>query len=180
MINLSTVDNQTELSTLLEMANKQIQIENRILKTEAILEKRKELLKLYSEKMIPDYMEQIGIPEFKTDDGFVIGVKSSIHCNITEMNRAQAYLWLENNGAGDLIKRKLSVDLGKDQKEEADSIRKVLEEKGLLEQSTFVPSIHPLTLNSFVKKSLEEGENIPMDLFDVFNKKVAKIKTPKK
>lgn len=127
--------------------------------------------------ILPDMMLELGMKDFTLTDGAKVAIKESINASITEANKPAAFAWLEEHNFDGIIKTKVMTDFGKG---EIDSARKALE---TLEQAGFSAamdrSVHAMTLKSFVKEQLEEGNAIPLDLFGVFEFKEAKITRPR-
>lgn len=127
--------------------------------------------------IMPDMMLELGMKDFTLTDGSKVAIKESINASISEANKPAAFAWLEEHSFDGIIKTKVSADFGKG---EIDGARKAVE---ALEQAGFSAamdrSVHAMTLKSFVKEQLEEGNAIPLDLFGVFEFKEAKITRPR-
>ena len=135
-----------------------------------------------SSMTIPQYMEEIGMKEFTLQNGEKIEIKDMIKVSLNKDNRAMAYKFIEDVGAGDIIKHNISVSFGKAQDREA---VKALE---LLKKGGFEPSdelnVHGGTLKAWVKRYMEDDseDKKPLDmvLFGVYEYALTKITQQKK
>jgi len=126
---------------------------------------KKNLLKLTDEEL-PTLLQEMGLSEFKLDDGSQVTIKQTYGASILVDNRPTAYQWLRDNGFGDLIKNIVSCEFGMGEDQKADDFRDTASRKGFqVEQNT---SVHPQTLKAFVKERCEKGEEFPMELFGAF------------
>ena len=126
---------------------------------------KKNLLKLTDEEL-PTLLQEMGLSEFKLDDGSQVTIKQTYGASILVDNRPMAYQWLRDNGYGDLIKNIVSCEFGMGEDQKAEDFRDTAKQKGFqVEQNT---SVHPQTLKAFVKERCEKGEEFPMELFGAF------------
>jgi hypothetical protein len=93
--------------------------------------------------------------------------------------RSKLFAWLDNNGHGSIINREVTVVFNRSQEELAKQVEAELrnKDKSLLVQRNY--AIHPQTLNKFVREALEEGIDIPADIFGLHERRVAKFIMPK-
>lgn len=165
------------LELLARLAKESTELEAEVARdTVELEEKRAKLMKLLRNR-IPEIMTTLGMEEFKLTDGSVLSVKSEIQCGITEANKPAAFAWLEQEHFDGIIKTKVGAQFGKGEMEQAKQALELLEKAGFL--GSMDRSVHPATLKSFVKERLENGDNIPVDTFGIFEFKLAKIKLPK-
>lgn len=126
---------------------------------------------------IPTIMEELGMAEFKLTDGSVVSWKEDFRCGLTDERKPVAFAWLEEKGFDGIIKTKVLSEFGKGEMERAKEAQAALEKAGF--GASLDRSVHPMTLKSFVKEQLEEGNSaLPMETFGVFPFKQAKIKLP--
>jgi hypothetical protein len=107
----------------------------------------------------------------------VVSVKADVKTSITEANKPAAFAWLREHHFDGIIKMAVSLSFGKGESAAAELAVKTLHEAGY--EPTQAESVHPATLKSFVKERLEDGDNIPIDVFGIFEFKQSKIKLPK-
>lgn len=147
-------------------------------KLEEALASKKEELRMVAEGTLPEAMAEVGIAEFKLNDGSKITVKPFYSASIGDSNREDCHSWLRENGFGDLIKHELTVQLGRDRDAVAAELKVVLKEKDL--PYVDKEGVNSSTLNAFVKEQVEKGKALPLDKFKVFIGRKAKVSAPKK
>lgn len=112
-----------------------------------------------AEGQIPELMDDLGLKDFTTTDGFHLVVKEHVHASITEENKARAFKWFDEHGCGGMVKRSVEVAFNRDQEAEAERLREELE--GRFPGTRQNMNVHPSTLRAWVKSRLEEGEEVP-------------------
>lgn len=149
--------------------------EKEVIRLDEELKKAKERVKNISEHVIPSTFEEMEIDDESkiVVDGFSVTIKQTIHATPKAARREEMYAWLEERGHGGLIKRKAIFDLGRMPAEEAQEwIDGIEDQRGKFERK-----VEPMTLKSFVKDQIEEGTEIPMDLFGAYTRRVAEVKS---
>lgn len=165
------------LESLVNLASTVIDLDKQIVEAQIALGELEDKRKKIARTQIPDIMDELGMQSFKLADGSTLDVKTSINASISEDNKPAAFAWLTEHEKDGIIKTKVTSEFGKGEIEAAREAVKALTEAGfgaMLDQS-----VHPMTLKSFVKEQLEEGVNIPLEVFGVFEFKEAKITPPK-
>lgn len=126
-------------------------------------------------KELPELLAEMELEEFTTSSGLRIKVKSDLKVSITKEKLNAAVAWMDENGFGDLVKRAFTVSFGRDEADRAaEFATKLGEEAGLDVESGM--KIESSTLKKFVKDRLSEGGDLPLELFNVFEFKVAEVK----
>ena len=159
-----------------------------ILKSEAerarladLIEKENAKYVHLTETVMPTLMEKAASKNWTSDDGIVVEVKEDIYASIKEENKPTAFAWLEKNKLGDLIKRQFVISFGKGDESWAKKFQKDLKQRKKPLNSVVKMAVHPQTLNANVKEILQEGKlKLPLEVFGVFRKKVAKVTVPEK
>ncbi len=151
------------LGTISKLANMQVALETeaQVLTTELQEVNRK--LKRLSEETLPEAMLDVGLSSFTLSTGQNVTIKEDVYPSITSNNKAAAYLWLRQNGYGDIIKNEVKIAFGVGDDDKADMLRKLILSRKALKD--LLPeqkeSIHNSTLKSFIKGLKKEGVNIP-------------------
>lgn len=122
---------------------------------------------------IPNCCDDMGLKEFTTQDGQKVAIKDEIQASITEERKQAALKWLDDNGHGGLVKRKIEVAFNKDQQKEAEDLLAELGGRfaGLSESK----GVHPSTLKAFVREMVAKGEYLPLETFGVHKFRIAKF-----
>lgn len=166
---------ESQLAELSRLADRQAEAEREVARAEATLAEAQEKLREVSEKAIPDLMERLGLEKFTTTSGFTVDIKEILRTSITKANADAAHNWLDEHGHGSIVKRLFAITFGKDEEKWAAKFQRDLAQRKKPVNAVISRSVHPSTLKSFVKTSLEEGEDIPLDLFSVHRQRVSKI-----
>lgn len=142
---------------------------------EAEAARKKQVVKHLENEKIPSLMGEIGLEVFATKT-HIIEIKDVIGANISQANEKAAYDWLDENGHGGMIKRKVVVSFDRNQQEAARELQDKIRAKypGVKEEQ----KIHNGTLRSWVREQLEEGKSIPAEI-SYERIPTAKIKTKK-
>ena len=122
--------------------------------------------KKLSEETIPDKLREVGISEFKLLDGTKLSIQPYYSARITPENKEVCFNWLESNGLGDVIKNTVSANFGRGEDEVAQELMAQLEKDGhTLTQKKWV---EPMTWKALVREQVEQGNDLPLDAFNVY------------
>jgi len=171
----------TDMQRLNQLVHDQLRAEDEVAKAENALATAKKKLARLNEYVIPDVMEEMGINEYKTNDGLTIKLKQAIRASISELNRSDAFGWMTDHDHDAMIKTSIVIEKPAllDDFENADELKEALQLVMQNLPSSENKSIHSSTLSAFVRDKLEDGEEIPLDTFSVFRQVTSVIKTSK-
>lgn len=186
--------NAADLKLVTKLGQEMVEIEEKVAGlNDAISHFMERYLQIQNEQL-PDLMRQCGMKEFKLDNGFEISIKDIISGSIPTMNailkmdefdraaalkrRSDAFAWLRKNNADSIIKNELVAEFGKGEDKKAEQLLEMLRKKGI--KATREESVHPQTLNAFLREQIREGKNIPSEPFSLYNGSKAELKPPKK
>jgi len=99
-------------------------------------------------------------------DGSSVDVKPYYAANISLKNREAAYNWLRSNGLGDIIKNEIIVSFGRNEDNKAAEYANLAKGQGF--QPTQKLKVEPMTLKALVRERIENGKDMPTDIFNVF------------
>jgi hypothetical protein len=167
-------EDESGLAKLSKLADEQAKAEAKVAELEGQLESAKKALSDLSEHQIPQLMTELGVEKFKTTSGLEIEIDAKMRASIPKARTTEAVGWLEEHGFGDLVKRSFKAMFGREQQEEAKKFAELMREKGISAEEK--EEVHPQTLSAWVKEQLEQGKDIPLDLFGAFWQRRAKIK----
>ena len=125
------------------------------------------------EEDIPSLMEELGV-ESLTVDGNKISVDKFVSARIPEHKKAEAFAFLRSIGEADIIKNEVVVQFGMGQDNVAGAVLDDLSKQGL--NPAQKTHIHPMTLRTWVKNRIENGQEVDFDTFGVYVGNRAKIK----
>lgn len=169
--------NDNNVKRISKLAGQQLNLEDAIHEQTQKLKSMQEDLMELSMVKLPMLMEECGVTAFKLADGSSVEIKESIKASIAAKNKTQAFVWLRDNGYGDIIKNEVVVSFGKGEEERANEFVKTVAQ----DDHVFVrkESVHSQTLGAFVREQLNTGKDLPMDLLGVFRLHQAQIKKSK-
>jgi len=155
--------------------NKLLETQNEISAFEEKLKWLKNTETTLSEQTIPDLMHKAGTTLVKLNDGTKVEVKPFYSARIPISRTEEAYTWLRSNGHGDLIKNNVMLSFGRNQDNAAKSLVEDLRSKGHTVKQT--EKVEPMTLKAFVKEQIQNGKNVPSDVFGVYVASKTKLTT---
>lgn len=184
------------MTTIQELAQYALQIEElqaEIAEIEAALKDKKEALRQLTNDIVPNALNEADVSEVKLSNGDKLTTKDMINATFIsdakiakakgveqmELSQKQAdqIEWLEKTGNADLIKNEIKVAFKAGENTIAKELRQKLIDEG--HKTTMGKDVHSQTLKAFMKRRLEEGEEIPFDQFNVSVFKMAKIERAK-
>lgn len=125
-------------------------------------------------------IDKLGLPAEGNLPAYDVELKPFYQANIAvawpEEKRAEAFNWLEQNGAGDLIKTTLTINFGREQSHIAQQLKESLEKQNYEVKSALTVSHQ--TLTAFVKEQIERHHETPP--LDVLGAQVGLVVRPKK
>ena len=172
----------TALKRISSLAALQMRYEDELEAAEKEVKKIKDKLRQVSEDDLPEAMESVEMSEFVLEDGSSIKISDKYVASIPSQEKnpkkhAKALKWLRDHGFDGLIKQDVTVSFAKGEEKKAAAVIKQLNTKGYRFKNK--EGVHAGTLKAFIKEQLEEGTNIPLDLFQADKLTFAKITRPK-
>ena len=154
---------------VIELKNLEDEIEN----AEESLSKLKEKARYISNVEVPQMMEEMHITKLKLKDGESVEIKKIYGASITPDNQEKAFIWLRNNGLGDIIKNDVTVTFGRGEDNKAQQYAVLARGQGF--EPVQKIGVHPQTLKAMVRERLEANQDVPSDLFKPFEGNQTKI-----
>lgn len=131
-------------------------------------------LRQIQEDDLPQLMIEVGVSEVKLADGRPLKLEEDCKAAITANTQDAAVQWLVKNGYGGLIKTEVVTRFPRGAHDIAVSACDTLAQQ--FDEVELKEVVHPSTLKSFVKERMRNGEQIPMDLFNVHPYQKATLK----
>lgn len=154
------------LKALSEKATELQELDKAIKLWEKELGKMKADYRELSEVSIPNMLNELGLSEITLKDGNKINTSTYYSARITEDKRDEAFLWLSQNGFGDIIKNTVSVSFGREEDDSAKELAQELEMNG--HTTAQKKWVEPMTLKAFVREQVEKGADLPLETFNVY------------
>lgn len=163
-----------ELDKLTLMAERAIEARKR---AEDQLQKCKQLEERLLNREIPELLAKMRMDECTTSSGIEVKVKREIKASLPGHDRVEARLgafrWLVDNGHGGVIKNSVAVALDRGEDKRADELVVDLRAKGFdVEQKK---DVNVQTLGALVRELMADGKIVPVDRFNIFDMRIARI-----
>ena len=160
------IDKTSNIKSLAEEVKKLRTMEDQVKLQEEALKISKKELEVVSAEIIPTMLSEMGLSSLKLADGSSVDVKPFYSATITVQNRDKAFNWLRINGLGDIIKNEISVSFGRSEDNKAAEYADLAKGQGY--QPTQKLKVEPMTLKALVRERIENGKDMPTDIFNVF------------
>jgi hypothetical protein len=144
-------------------------LEDEIANAEESLKKLKEKAKVE----IPAMMDDMQITKLKLKDGEQVEIKKIYGASIPKDQQGAAFTWLRNNGLGDVIKNDITVTFGRGEDNKAAAYADLAKGQGF--EPVQKIGVNPMTLKALVRERLENGQDVPEELFKPFEGNQTKI-----
>lgn len=171
---MSELENPERLGALSDLVLKMRELEGEIKACNAVIKEFKKEHERLSEQLIPEMMVELGIAGLELTDGKKLTIDKAYFAKIPDDKKSEAFNWLADNGYEALIKTDITTSFGKGEGDKVTSLKQTLVEG----QYSFEAkdNVHPQTLKALVRERLEEGNDMPDELFGVYVKNITKIK----
>lgn len=163
---LSVEASDEEIRRIADLANKQLSLQQQVADLEEQMKAAKEELRVVQEHDLPDAMAEAGISEVKLADGSRVKTEPFVNASITKAKADKAHAWLVENGHGDLIKREVIAKFGRGD-DKFEKARLALLEHGIVAETK--EAVHHMTLKGFAREQIEQGKDLPVDLFNLYS-----------
>tara|TARA_A100001391_G_scaffold38608_3_gene21380 strand:+ start:10730 stop:11272 length:543 start_codon:yes stop_codon:yes gene_type:complete len=171
---MSNIDiDQDQIKSISDQCQKLSDLRFQIEQREEETSKLKSQARDLEERTIPDMMQEAGVSLLKLKDGSTVEVKPFYAAKIPESRVEEAFSWLRSNGHEDLIKNTITTQFSRGQDNQVSELVKVCEKFGFNYNQK--QKVEPMTLKAFVKDQVEQGKQIPFDMFGVYIANKTKI-----
>jgi len=160
------LDKTENIKSLASQVKSLKELEDELKADEESLKNKKKEIERISGEVIPTMLSEMGLSSLKLADGSAVDVKPYYAANISLKNREAAYSWLRSNDLGDIIKNEITVSFGRDEDNKATTYVNLARGQGY--QPTQKLKVEPMTLKALVRERIENGKDMPTDIFNVF------------
>jgi len=167
------------MAMLHETIEEQHSMEVEIAKMQAALKEKQDALKVIQENTLPELMVELGVESMTTPSGLTVDLTESIHASIPKKFSDKAFDWLDEHGESGMVKRSFEIKFNRDEEAWANKFARDLGQRKKPVNAVIKKKVEPPTLKSWVNTKLSNGEEIPLDLFGVFRRKISKISMKK-
>jgi len=155
-----------QLGALSTMVDRMLDLQAWVDETERSLKTLKESYRKINEDTIPELMNAMNLKDLTTESGKKLSVKKTYQARIAAKDAEAAFAWLEEHGHGSVVRDEIGVSLGAGEGEMAIAAVEALQ--GLNLDVSRKQSVHSSTLKALVKSELEQGTDMPRDVFSIF------------
>ena len=160
---LSKIDDAGDLSSQVVKLKK---LEDELAEAEAHVKELKKQIDMVGGEVIPTMMQEMNISTMKLADGSAVEVKPVYGASIPIAKKEEAFKWLRDNDLGDLIKNEVTVSFGRNEDNKASNYANLAQGQGY--QPVQKLKVEPMTLKALVRERIENGLDMPSELFNVF------------
>ena len=168
-----SITQTNDAASLAEQVVKLKELEDQLKLAEDNLKKLKQKADILSGEVIPTMMTEMNISTLKLADGSAVEVKPIYGASISADRKEEAFNWLRNNGLGDLIKNEVTVSFGRNEDNKAADYAVLAQGQGF--EPVQKLKVEPMTLKALVRERIENGLDMPSDLFNLFTSNRTKI-----
>ena len=151
----------TELSEITAQGTRLVELRKEfselLLKADAL----KDQITVLEENVLPAMMMDAGVSELVLNDGTKMAIVTEYYGKIDEVNQTAAFAFLRQTGNEALIKNIFDISFPREDNDAANDLAAFLEERGAGTWSR-KKTVHPKTLNSFVKELALKDPNTPL------------------
>ena len=176
-MNIETPLTDEQLKSISSLAETQVSLEQAKVELETKLDALGEELRRVREELLPEAMMQIGLDSFVLKSGHAIRIDKFYAGKIPDDRAPEAFDWLRKNDLESIIKREIKAIFGKNEDKKAEQVFQALIDMGA--NPVDKAGVHPQTLKSFIRERMENGLELPQELFGVFVGNRAKVTPPK-
>lgn len=175
---MSEALNSDALKELARLSAALIEAEEEVERLDRAMKDAKERARILREQEIPDYMQELGLSKIVLETGETVAYKDDVRLEWDNEKKSRAFVWLEENDFGGLIKTNVIAEFGKGEIEKAKALLERLESEGF--SASFKRDVNFQTMCAFLREQIEKGAPVPLDEWGATPIKKAKITAPKK
>lgn len=166
------------LAELAELAQQLDEAEREVDHRKLDLAKAEVRVRDLREILIPGLMDEVGLTTLQTSGGLTITIEDGVRAGISEERKPAALKWLDENGHGGMVKRKVTVEFARDQEEQVKEL--ITNLRKTYPQTREEKKVETNTLKAWVRRRLKAGDPTPEDLFGIHTWPMAKLTRSKK
>ena len=172
----SLSSSQQTMNKLGRLCQERQRAADQVKELEAMLAEHKRVVQAYDLEYIPDCLDEAGFEEVTLATGEKVSINKIYSASIKQENWETAKKWLADRELDDMISLEIKTRFGKGREATEQSIQLMQFLKSAHIAYQGKEGVHPMTLKSFVKQRMEDGQEIPQDLFGIHVVRQAKIK----
>ena len=162
-----------QLESVQKLGDRHLQLNNLAEKLEEQLKKVKEANRVVTDDLLPKKLMQIGLKSFTLATGETIEMSTVVQANMPKAETPEypkAINWLDRNDLGDIIKKDVIAKFGRGEGDMAKRVMDiVIRETNGQAPVELKESVNYMTLNSVLKKRMQDGLPMPRESDDGFS-----------
>ncbi len=168
------------LKRLQDLGNEAIQLEQEIDDLELEASRKKMRLQSLLNRDMVDLLDECEVPDITIRNRqFLVSTYCKASIKTDSSTAEEAYNWLEDNDAGDLIKRDVIVSFPKEFQDEAEALVTFVKERYQMADVLLKRGVPWARLTSWVKEQRKLGEVLPLELLGASVGRIVTIKKVK-
>ena len=114
---------------------------------------------------LPELFHSVGQTKLQTHDGIPLVLKNVLRVNISKDRKHKAIKWLDDNGHGGIVKRKVIVDFDKTKEDKVENLLRLID-KGW-PNNRIERDVNTATAKALINRLLQEGKEVDKTTFGV-------------
>jgi len=166
---------EASLASIVAMVEEAHAAELAVAEAEEALRVKKEALRDVVERRLPEALDAIGMDRLSAR-GLTVTVEDALQVSQPPVaQRPAAYRWLEEHGEGGMVKREVRVTFAAGEQDDAEKLESELDADfpGRVRKAE---EVNTSTLKAYLRRALEAGERVPLELFGARAFRVARIR----
>lgn len=188
-VEAAPVPGDDQLQKVAALARRQIECLREVIRLTEELDTANEALRLNRETDLPTLMDQLGLTDFGLAGGHRVEVLESVNASVPAKDPAMtaaAHAWLEANGYGSLIKRRIEIFFDREDEAWAKAFLAQCARRKRQLNLNVKRWVEPQTLSAFVREQLKAAreqnrdpeELAPAATLGIFKRKYAEVSGP--
>ena len=154
------------LKEISDLAGLQLRQQAEVDKLTEQLKTATDKLRKTQEKDLPETMKAAGMEKFTTTESVSIEISETLYASISKKNKPAAIKWLMKNGQSSLVKEDVIVLFDKGDHKKAEKLFMQLKKKNYPVVTN--ENINTGSVKSVIKEFLEQGEEVPLEIFGAY------------
>ncbi len=159
------------------LADKMHELDKEVAKAEQNVKNLKAQHDQIAIEQLPELFAEVGMEELRTRSGLPLKLKNRVHTSISKGRKPTAIAWLDANGQGGMVKRRVIIDFDKTQGDKVEALLRLIGRSWPNNRTDL--DVHAATVKAFVVRQLAEGKKIPFDIFGIHCVDVVEITSTK-
>lgn len=163
-----------KLEHLIRLAKQADAAQRLVDRLEVELKEAKGTLTRLVESEIPTFMDDLETTEIRNSRAH-IKIAEKVYSKFPKARANEAVAWLDDHGFAGMVKRLVTIAFNREEQKLARKLMADIKKRKTPLRVDEEQWVEPGTLTAWVKRQLEEGTDIPKELFGVYTRRVAEV-----